>query len=300
MRFLLAMEDALLVADRRQGGFDARLELAGRAPRCLAADPGDRARLYCGTFGEGLWRSDDAGSTWTPAPGLSERQITAVAVSAIERGNGSGLVFAGSEPSKVFRSEDGGATWDECVGLDELPSSSRWSFPPRPHTHHVRWIAPDPVVAGRLFVAIEAGALIRSLDGGASWTRPDDGLDHDYLWSVAVDPRDPGIVIVSAASGPWTAHLASDAESFLYRRANGGAWTALRQGLPEPSGTTVSVVTADDARPGVFYAASNRGLYQSLDRGESWKELPIDWPDRLRTQRAAALLVLEAGDRLKT
>jgi hypothetical protein len=41
--------------------------------------------------------------------------------------------------------------------LRALPSANTWSFPPRPHTHHVRWIEADVSVAHRVFVAIEAG-----------------------------------------------------------------------------------------------------------------------------------------------
>jgi hypothetical protein len=50
-----------------------------------------------------------------------------------------------------------------------LKSSSSWSFPPRPWTHHVRWIEPDKNKKQYLFVAIEAGALVQSHDGGESW-----------------------------------------------------------------------------------------------------------------------------------
>ena len=46
-----------------------------------------------------------------------------------------------------------------------LPSSASWSFPPRPWTHHVRWIEPDENNLDYVFVAIEAGALVQSHDG---------------------------------------------------------------------------------------------------------------------------------------
>jgi hypothetical protein len=55
------------------------------------------------------------------------------------------------------------------VGKNErpeyLPSSASWSFPPRPWTHHVRWIEPDANNLDYVFVAIEAGALVQSHDG---------------------------------------------------------------------------------------------------------------------------------------
>ena len=52
-----------------------------------------------------------------------------------------GAVYAGTEPSALYRSDDGGETWHELESLLELPSRPTWSFPPRPWTSHVRWIA---------------------------------------------------------------------------------------------------------------------------------------------------------------
>ena len=53
--------------------------------------------------------------------------------------------------------------------LNDLPSSKTWRFPPRPWTNHVRWIEPDATNPNYLFVAIEAGALVHSRDGGKTW-----------------------------------------------------------------------------------------------------------------------------------
>jgi photosystem II stability/assembly factor-like uncharacterized protein len=247
-----------------------------------------------------------------------------------------GVVYAGAEPSALFRSLDGGASWEECTTLLALPSSSSWSFPPRPETHHIRWIAPDPLVPARLFVAIEAGALVSSTDagrswtdrqpggpydthtliihpaardrlysaagdgyfesrtGGATWERPDSGLEHRYLWSVAVDPHDPEMVLVSAARGARSAHDAARAESWLYRRTEGEPWRAATEGLPDPAGTTISVLVADPTEVGHFYAANNRGVYHSGDLGESWERLDITWPESNLSQRVAGLVLIAA------
>src|SRR5437016_7486467 len=85
--------------------------------------------------------------------------ITAVDVGHAGQADGFGIVYAGTEPSAVFRSDNGGDSWVDLAGLRALPSADTWSFPPRPHTHHVRWIEADVSVADRVFVAIEAGAL---------------------------------------------------------------------------------------------------------------------------------------------
>lgn len=326
----VATEASLLIA-RRVSTWSVEEHLKGKSPESLAGDPQNPTRMYCGTWGNGLWRSDDAGRTWDPVgAGISHAEITAVAVSPAERG----VVYAGTEPSGVFRSENGGETWSDLSGLRALPSSQSWSFPPRPETHHVRWIEPDPAVAGRVFVAIEAGALVRTLDGGRtwldrvrggpidthsaathtsapgrvysaagdgyfesedageSWSRPVDGLRHRYLVGVAVDPADPDAVIVSAASGPWVAYSPRRAEAYVYRKTARRSFELAMEGLPDGGGTTASRLATHPEERGVIYAANNRGLFRSADAGQSWKALEISWPQRALAHGVEALACL--------
>ncbi|MDR7415480.1 MAG: hypothetical protein QN200_03310 [Armatimonadota bacterium] len=322
---VVGMEDAVLLVRARRDGWQAEERLRGKRITCVAGDPERSGLVLCGTFGEGLWRSTDGGETWERVgEGVVGGQVTAVALHA-------GVVYAGTEPSAVFRSEDGGTTWRPLPGLLALPSHTTWSFPPRPHTHHVRWIAPDPHAPDFLLVAIEAGALVRSpdggrtwldrvpggpydahtvllhprdpgriyvaagdgyfesRDGGETWTQPEQGLRYLYLWGLAVHPEDPDAVLVSAGPGPYAAHNARDGESVVYRRAGGAPWRSVAQGLPDPKGTTVSTLLADPRRPGVVYAANNRGVYRSEDFGAHWERLPIPWEARYGAQRVEGL-----------
>jgi hypothetical protein len=318
----------LLVA--RGDGAQWRVEshLEGASPQCLAIVPPAPERVWCGTWGQGLWRSDDAGESWrVTGAEVTRSQVTAVAVTAAERSGQDGVVYAGTEPSALFRSEDGGNSWEEMAGMLALPSAATWSFPPRPQTSHVRWIALDPEQAGAIYVCIEAGALVRSFDAGRtwvdrvsdgpydthtlvthprapgrlysaagdgfgapgrgynqspdrgeSWDHPDEGIDRQYLWSIAVDPADPDTMIVSAASSPFTAHDPTHADATIYRRSQNQAWQEVSLGLPPTKGTTRAVLAANPAEAGVFYAASNRGIYRSADTGLTWERLPIAWP----------------------
>ncbi|MPZ20262.1 MAG: hypothetical protein GEV06_20445 [Luteitalea sp.] len=212
------------------------------------------ARVYCGTAAAGLFRSRDGGRNWEPVgPGIDHPTITAVTVGHAQRADGFGIVYAGTEPSVVFRSETGGDNWVDLAGLRALPSASTWSFPPRPHTHHVRWIEADVSAADRVFVAIEAGALVRTFDGGRTW--------HDRVrrgpydtHRAATHPLAPGRVYSAAGDGYFESADAGD------------SWRSPEDGLQhlslvdlavDPADPDTVVVSATDG-PFVAYRPAHR------------------------------------------
>src|SRR5262249_43121245 len=95
------------------------------------------------------------------------------------------------------------------AGLRELQSSSSWSFPPRPDTHHVRWIEPDVSTGNRLFVAIEAGALVRTFDEGRTWQDRVSGGPYD-THRAATHPLAPGRIYSAAGDGYFESENAGD------------------------------------------------------------------------------------------
>ena len=331
-----AMDDGLLVVRGANGRWEAESPMDGTAPRCLAADPVHPERVWCGTAGAGAWRSDDGGASWRSAGD----ELSALDVSALSVGPNEEVLYAGIDPSAMWRSEDAGRRWEELSALKALPSAPTWSFPPRPDTSHVRWITLDPTASDRLYVCIEAGALVRSADGGRTWTdrvadgpwdthtlavhpaapgrlysaagdgfgmagrgynespdagdtwvRPDEGIEHHYLYGLAVDPGDPDTIVVSAADSPFTAHDPRHADSTIYRRSRRGPWQEVREGLPEPEGTVRALLAANVEEPGVFYAASNRGVFRSTDGGVSWEPVLPALPGRFDGQSPHAVTV---------
>src|SRR4029079_7681208 len=160
---LVATDSTVVTIDARDGTVGAVINLLDR-PTCIAADPFVSGRAWCGTRRGGVFRSDDAGASWL-AVGLEGTSIMSIAVGPAQRD----LVWVGTEPSEVWKSENGGDAWQQTSRLETLPSSPEWSFPPQPDTHHVRWIACHPSDAQQLWVAIEAGALVSTRDGGRSW-----------------------------------------------------------------------------------------------------------------------------------
>jgi hypothetical protein len=355
MTLYLAMANELLVANQHHGAWQVETHLVGLQVTSLAIDPLHPERIYCGTYRRGLWRSEDAGHTWRPVgdtypivnrlhkPGISQPDVMAIAVSLNESPNGYGVIYVGTETSHLFRSEDGGESWQELTGLRDLPSSSTWSFPPNPSTSHVRWITPDPHVPGRVHVAVEAGALVHttdggqhwfdrvpggpydthtlvmhphvpnrlysaagdgfmvagqgyqeSLDGGQTWQYPDEGLEHQYLFGVAVDPGDPDTILVAASANPQLAHSPIQSESFVYRKTKGQPWRVVTNGLPKAAGSIIPVLATNPTEPGVFYLLSNRGLYRSSDSGQNWERLNLPWNERLIYQHPSAFGITQS------
>ena len=186
---------------------------------CLAADPVKKGRLYGGTFDAGLWISDDHGATWYPAgEGITHERILSVSVSPTEVINGYSVVWVGTEPSGLFRSEDGGKTWTHFPKLLELPSEPTWSFPPRPHTHHVRVIQPDLHDKNKIYVGIELGGVMRSLDQGKTWEDRKEGSQFDSH-DLTMTKQAKGRIYEAAGGG------------YAQSKDSGETWETINDGL---------------------------------------------------------------------
>jgi hypothetical protein len=273
--------------------------LEGVRGQCVAADG---ARVLVGTRERGAFLSVDEGATWEPVE-LPEPGVFSVAISAAD-----GALYAGTEPSRLFVARDGGR-WVELEALQDIPSRDRWSFPPRPWTHHVRWIAPDPHRAERLLVGIELGGLMYSDDGGATFSdhRPGAKMDaHSLAWHPRVDgrayqaagdgaawSRDGGLTWEPADAGRelrycWAVAVdPADPERWYASAASGpraahsgdaargrlyrwdGSWEALA--LPPDSMPYALATTNGELLAGM----SDGRILHSGDRGESWTEIGV-------------------------
>ena len=269
---------ALLIA--RGSAWAVEEHLRARGADCVAVDAGDPTRVNCGTLGSGLFRSRDGGRNWeSAAPGIEHDAITAVAVGRAERSDGFGIVYAGTEPSAVFRSETGGDTWVDLGGLRALPSASTWSFPPRPHTHHVRWIEADVTADGRVFVAIEAGALVRTFDGGQTWHDRVRGGPYD-THKAATHPLAPGRIYSAAGDG------------YFESEDGGDSWRSPEDGLRHrylvdiavnPADPDAVVVSAADG-PFVAYRPQSAEAYvYRRTGGQRWEKAMSGLPDATGT-----------------
>ena len=291
MTLYLAMDHELLVARQHHQKWQVEPQLVGLQVMCLAVDPFHPERVYCGAYRRGLWRSEDAGQTWLPigdttaleaVPGIAQGDISAIAVSPIERSNGYGVVYAGTEMSHLYRSDDGGESWQELTGMRELPSSSTWSFPPKPSTHHARWIAPDLHVSGLVYVAVEAGALVRTTDGGQTWLDrvPDGPYDTHTL---IIHPAVPGRLYSAAGDGMLVA-----GKGYQESLDGGKTWQYPDEGLhhhylfgatvdpADPDTILVSASTSPEAAHSPMMAESF--VYRKT-KGQSWQMVTNGLPE---------------------
>lgn len=327
-RVLVAMRDEVIsVTEDLQVvhtlGDDDRIE-------CMAVNPATPSRVFLGTADNGLLRSEDHGGNFERVgdDSIEESRITSIAFDPTH----SNRVVIGTEPSALYLSTDEGMSWRHVGRIADVSSASEWSFPPRPHTHHVRWISIAPADPDRWYVGIEAGAFLVTADGGESWmdrppgsrrdthwiaTHPDDarrvyvaagdgyaesndsgaswihpqeGLDHRYVWSVAVDATDPDIRYISAARGPRQAHSANSASSYVYRRAGEDPWEPV-EGLPQGDGALRPVLATGDTS-GTIYAASYHGVFWTEHDGKRWEPYSKSWKDEYKTQTPRSIAII--------
>jgi hypothetical protein len=269
MPLLVASDREVVVIDIERGTA-APAHGIGDRPTCLAADPLVHGRAWCGTRRGGVFRSDDGGTSWQPV-GLAGRLTTAVVASPAERD----VVWAGTEPSEVWRSGDAGRTWEQTSSLQTLSSSSEWSFPPRPDTHHVRWIACHPLEPGRLWVAVEAGALVSTIDGGRTWRDRVPGGPWD-THELAIHPQTPDTLRVSAGDG----YFESDDAGATWRSPSTGLEVGyLRSVAIDPARPDVVVVSASSGPYSAYMAGRSDGrLYRRID-GERWEHVRDGCPE---------------------
>jgi photosystem II stability/assembly factor-like uncharacterized protein len=263
MRLWAATGDSIVRLDEANGAWEASASLPGSGAQCLAADRSDRDTCFAGLRGGGVRRTRDGGATWEDC-GLPQPDVFSLAVSAAD-----GAVYAGCEPSALFRSDDGGDTWRELTALLDLPSQPTWSFPPRPWTSHVRWIAPSPHDGDLLLVGIELGGLMRSTDGGETWQDHRPGAQPD-VHSLAWHPTAAGRAYEAGGGGSAWSEDAGE----TWRPADDGrdrhyTWSV----APDPDDPDVWFVSAST---GPFAAHGGRDAQARIYRrrgDEPWREV---------------------------
>jgi photosystem II stability/assembly factor-like uncharacterized protein len=296
------------------GGLEWRLIGPFRGGKSLAVvgHPTETGVFVMGvTNGGGLWRTDDAGTTWH---NISDGYFTTTSISAVAMSRSNpDLLYAGtgdislrtniSKGDGLYRSDDGGETWTH-VGLTETRNISRIEIHPT---------NPDLVYVSALghgFRPNEERGVYRTTDGGESWKRVLSVGDEYGVIDLAMDWSRPDVLYASSWNGrryPWTIRDAGP-DNRIWKTTDGGdTWQDLTSnpGLPpgikgkitldvsqsRPDRVWALMTAEGDGTSGLYqadapgqegwlpcrdYYCAGNGLYRSDDGGTTWERVKDD------------------------
>ena len=248
----------------------------------IAVAPSDPNIIYVGSgeglhrpdlsVGNGIYKSTDAGKTWTHLGLTDGQQIPALAVDPRDPNKVFAAVlghpYGPSEERGLYRSTDGGQNWQRVIAKDENTGASDVEIDPsNPDVVYASmWeVREGPWEDGNEFNG-SGGGLFKSTDGGSTWHQLTNGLPKDLAQIyVAVAPSDSRRLYASlaAASGKLNVYRSDD---------SGETWAQITDD-PRPSGRIgggdLPIPRVDPKNPDVLYVASTVTM-KSTDGGKTW------------------------------
>jgi len=282
------------------------LELRGIGPALMSGrisdikiHPRDRSTWYVAAGSGNVWKTQNAGITWTPI--FDDQSSYSIGCLAIDP-NRPNTVWVGTGENVsgrhvgygdgVYRSLDGGMTWKN-MGLRE--------------SEHIGTILIDPRDSNVVYVAAQGPlwspggerGLYKTTDGGTSWEKILGGGEYTGVNEVVMDPRDPDVLYAATHERfrNVAALINGGPESGIHKSADGGTtWRRLMNGLPggkdeafdrkkdkkkksrkkpKPQDLGKIGLAISPQEPDVIYATielahRKGGFYRSEDGGETW------------------------------
>ncbi len=259
-------------------------------------DRGGQHRIWASTqnyWGTLLRSSDDFGKSWTnpqQAPirfpsdtGVSLKNIWQITLGRPEEPN---VLYCGVEPAALFETRDAGETWSLVRGLFDHPHRPRWM--PGNGGLALHSVVLDPADKQRMYVAISAGGVYRTNDGGSNWSAQNRGIRAMFMpdkypefgqcvHKIAIHPGRPERLFLQNHWG-------------LYRSDNcAESWTDIANGVPSDFGFTVLVhprnpdcVYVVPVESDEFRCACDGRLrvYRTRNGGASWEPLVRGLPQK--------------------
>ena len=241
--------------------------------------------VYLGVTQDGLYRTDDAGKTWRR---IFEGNVRAVTVDPTD----DRLIYVGTEPIHLYRSEDRGKSWEELQALQELPQEIKknWTFPRPPHREHVRHIFVHSDDPDTLYVCLEHGGIVRSLDRGKSWADVSKGIDYLDIHHISSAPRRKDLYFVATARGFFRT---TNPAMGWQRAENGFTRDYFHDFVFLPGSPPVMLVATADKSPGYWDRPQRAegAIFRSVNLADSWERVGVGrcLPDHM-TQMVWALV----------
>ena len=247
----------------------------------------DPDTVYAGAEDAALFRSGDAGLTWTELSGL--------------RGHGSGprwqpgaggmclhtilldpanagRIFIAISAAGAFRSDDAGKTWK---AINRGLRSEHIPDPEAEVGHCVHRIAMHRSRPSVLFMQ-KHWDIMRSDDAGDTWREVSGNLPSDFGFPIEVHAHEPETIYVVPIKSD-SEHYPPDGRLRVYRSRQGGnEWEALSKGLPQRDcfvnvlRDAMAVDSLDSC--GVYFGTTGGQVYASADSGDSWAPIVRDLP----------------------
>lgn len=288
IRLLVGTRRGLFVFDEQRPG-DWRVslpKLEGREVYFAMRDPRDGV-LWAASrhrvWGAHLHTSEDGGETWRTleaAPiGGDGGALEAVWTLAPGPATDPGLLYAGVEPAGLFVTHDHGASWQPVRALNEHETRGTWQ--PMGGGLALSDVIVDRRDARRITVAISAGGVYRTDDGGASWQPMNAGVRACFqpdefpasgqcVHRLIAHPLDPDRLYQQNHCG-------------TYRSDDGGAsWIDVTRGLPsdygyalapDPHDADVAFVVPEASSHMRAVVDGSLRVFRTEDAGASWEPL---------------------------
>ena len=247
----------------------------------IVADPHDPDTLYCGVEPAALFRSVDAGDTWSLERGLFDHPHRP---KWMPGGGGLCLHTIVPDPSNrdrmwiaistggVYRTEDRGKNWqprNQGICARFMPPDQQYPE----FGQCVHKVVNHPSNPDRMYLQHHWG-VYRSDDGGDSWQDIGKGLPSDFGFAMEIDPADANTVyIIPIESDEF--RCTPEAKLRVYRTRNAGiSWEPLTNGLPQQDAFETILrdnLKADRNNPtGLYFGTRSGKLFGSTDAGGSW------------------------------
>ena len=242
-------------------------------------DPEDSSVWYVAAGSGGVWKTENAGVSWTPIfDNESSYSIGNVTVDPSDPNTiwvGTGEDVGGRHVGfgdGIYRSDNGGATWTN-MGLTESQHISTILVHPNDSNTVIA------AVQGPLWTPGGERGLYKTTDGGKSWKNVLSAGEWTGVTDVVMDPSAPEVLYAATWQHHRTvaAYMGGGPESGVHKSVDGGeTWQRLSTGLPSGNLGKIGLAISQQD-PDVVYAAIelNRregGVWRSDDGGASWSK----------------------------